>query len=334
MEIHLKLDKKNILPDLNVGETFLPVEEAKAEEHWTNPPPRYNEASIVKALEENGIGRPSTYAAIISNISGRGYVEKNENRFEPTELGIVVCRMLIENFPEIMDVKFTARVEEELDKIEEGSIKWNKVVKDFWKDFEKTLAKAKEEMKNLKKTLIPTGIKCKKCSVGEYHIKWGRNGQFLACSNYPECNSTEDFKKHLDGTIEILPKTYHFAPCPTCGKRMVVKKGKYGRFCTCEDFPKCNTTLPYTLDVNCPECKTGRFAEKRSRFGTFFYGCSNYPDCQNAMRTLPRNFTCQSCGYPVMGQRETKRDGKHLQCPKCKYKVAIEDTPFGIENQD
>lgn len=317
--------KSGILPPLKEGENLKPKKELLDIEHWTSPPPMFNEASLVKALEENGIGRPSTYAAIISNIQDRGYVEKIENRFRATELGTVVCRMLIKSFPEIMDVKFTAKVEELLDKIEEGDANWNKVIKDFWKDFKVTLETAKEEMKNLKKTLIATGVKCLKCSDGEYFIKWGRNGQFLACSNYPDCNSTEDFKKTLDGEIIILPKNYHEDPCPTCGKRLIVKTGRYGRFLTCEDYPKCETTLPYTLQIHCPECKKGKFTEKKSRYGKIFYGCSSYPDCNNAMWDLPRKVDCKKCGHPVMGQKETKRDGKILQCPKCKFKISMEE---------
>jgi DNA topoisomerase-1 len=187
--------KSTELPLIDEKEIFSPIKEVKSEEHWTSPPPRYNEASIVKELEEQGIGRPSTYASIISNITDRGYVEKTENRFIPTEVGQVVCKMLMESFPKIMDIAFTASVENLLDDIEDGSVNWRQVLKDFWKDFEKTLETAKEEMKNLKKQEIPTGIKCRKCVDGKYFIKWGRNGQFLACNNYPTCTSTEDFKR-------------------------------------------------------------------------------------------------------------------------------------------
>lgn len=326
-------EKNNILPLINQGDIPAIIQAPNSEEHWTSPPPRFNEASLVKELEEKGIGRPSTYAAIISNLQNRSYVDKNENRFIPTELGTVICKMLVESFPNEMDVEFTARIEEQLDQIEEGSIKYTKVLKDFWLPFEKTLEKAKEEMKNLKRQEIPTGIKCTKCGDAEFFIKWGRNGQFLACSRYPECTGTEDFKKHLDGSLEIIPKKFFRDKCPECGNRLVVKKGKYGRFVACEEYPNCKTTLPYTLDVNCPECKTGKFAEKRSRYGKPFYGCSNYPDCNNAMWTLPRDFGCESCGYPVMGERETKRLGRHLQCPKCKHTVSIEETPFAEKDE-
>ena len=298
------------------------------EEHWTTPPPRYNEASLVKELEEKGIGRPSTYASIISNIQDRGYVNKIENRFHPTELGDIVCQMLIESFPNIMNTNFTADVEGLLDKIEDGSVTWKKVLKDFWNDFEKTLAKAKEEMKNLKKQLIPTGLKCQKCSSGEYIIKWGKNGQFLACSSYPDCNSTHNFKKDADGKIHILPKEWFWGPCPNCGKRLETKTGRYGRFVRCEDYPQCDTTLPYTLPVTCPQCKKGNFAEKKSRYGKFFYGCSQYPECENALWSRPFAFDCKSCGHPIMIERNTKREGRQLQCPECKYKENWEDTPF------
>ncbi len=320
--------KSGLLPEINEGETFTPKKALESEEHWTSPPPRFNEASLVKALEEDGIGRPSTYAAIISNIQDRGYVEKIENRFIPTELGTVVCKMLIQSFPDIMDIEFTAKVEELLDKVEDGEINWKKVLREFWKGFEVTLEKAKEEMKDLKKQSLPTGIHCKKCGDGEYQIKWGKNGQFLACSHYPDCNSTEDFKKNLDGVITIVPKEFASDPCPTCGKRMTIKKGKYGKFLACEEYPTCMTTLPFTIDVHCPECKVGKFAEKKSRFGKFFYGCSKYPDCNNAMWTKPYAFACPKCGYAVMGEKTTKKNGKQLECPKCRHRVDMSETPF------
>ncbi len=320
--------KSGILPDIKEGESLKATKEAFNEEHWTTPPPRYSEASIVKALEEGGIGRPSTYAAIISNIQDRGYVEKIENRFMPTELGKVVCKMLVESFPEVMDVEFTAKVEELLDKIEEGDVSWKKVLKDFWSGFEETLERAKEEMKNLKKQATPTGINCRKCAEGEYNIKWGKNGQFLACSNYPDCTSTEDFKRVSDGSLEIVEKEFAKDPCTTCGKRMVIKKGKFGKFLACEDYPTCMTTAPFTIDVTCPECKKGKFAEKKSRYGKIFYGCSNYPDCNNAMWTKPYAFPCPKCGHAVMGEKFSKKNGEQLECPKCRHRVDMDDTPF------
>lgn len=325
--------KSGLLPDIAEGETFQQKKVLESEEHWTSPPPRFNEASLVKALEEDGIGRPSTYAAIISNIQDRNYVEKIENRFIPTELGTVVCKMLVESFPDVMDIEFTARVEEMLDKIEEGEINWKKVLREFWKGFELTLEKAKDEMKNLKKQSIPTGVHCRKCADGEYQIKWGKNGQFLACSNYPDCNSTEDFKRTLDGVIHIVEKEFAKDPCPTCGKRMAIKKGKYGKFLACEEYPTCATTLPFTIDVQCPECKVGKFAEKKSRFGKLFYGCSNYPACTNAMWTKPFAFDCPGCGYPVMGEKFTKKNGKQLECPKCRHRVDMADTPYHVEEE-
>ncbi len=317
--------QQSILPELEEKELLTPSKPAESLEHWTSPPPRFNEASLVKALEEFGIGRPSTYASIISNIQDRGYVQKIENRFIPTELGAVVCKMLIESFPDVMDIQFTAKIEDLLDSIEDGEESLKKVLGDFWKKFEITLEEAKEQMKNLKKTLIPTGIKCLKCKKGSYFIKWGKNGQFLACSNYPDCTSSEDFKRNAEGVITIVPKEYSKDPCPTCGQRMVVKTGKFGRFLACEDFPKCNTTLPYTIEVKCPECKTGKFAEKKSRFGKIFYGCTNYPNCTNALWDLPKKHDCPSCGYPLMCEKENKRDGKHLYCPKCKHKISLEN---------
>ena len=320
--------KGGILPEITVGEKMKCTKGPTKQEHWTTPPPRYNEASLVRDLEEKGIGRPSTYASIISNIQDRGYVEKTEGRFISTELGAVVCKMLIENFPDVMNIDFTASIEELLDKIEEGAIKWKKVLKDFWNNFEKTLIKAKEEIKSLKKQLIPTHLKCEKCKKGEYVIKWGKNGQFLSCSHYPDCNSTQNFKRDATDNIHILPKKWFHDPCPSCGKKLEVKVGRYGRFVRCEDYPHCDTTLPYTLPVLCPECKKGKFAEKKSRYGKFFYGCSSYPDCDKALWSKPFAFGCKGCGYPIMIERNTKREGRQLQCPECKHKEDWKDTPF------
>ncbi len=326
--------KDTILPEISEGDSIKFSKPLEKQEHWTSPPPRFNEASLVKSLEEQGIGRPSTYASIISNIQDRGYVQKEQNRFMPTELGMVVCKMLVESFPEVMDVQFTAKVEEQLDKIEDGEIRWRGFLKNFWKSFEKTLEKAKEEMKNLKKQQLPTGIKCQKCDQGEYQIKWGRNGQFLACSQYPDCNSTHDFKKDFEGVIHILPKDYFHDDCPTCGKRLEVKKGKYGKFVRCEEYPTCETTLPYTLDITCPDCKKGKFAEKKSRYGKIFYGCTSYPDCTNSLWSKPFKFDCAGCGYDIMCERVTKREGHQLQCPKCRHKVDIEETPFAPKEEE
>ena len=317
-----------LLPALKQGAALKPLAPPHHEEHWTSPPPRYNDASVVKELEEKGIGRPSTYASIISNIVDRRYAEKVENRYHPTELGEVVCQMLIGSFPQEMDVTFTAEMEKKLDLIEEGEVRHTKVLKDFWKKFEVTLEKAKQEMKNLKKQEIPTDFTCTKCHQHKFLIKWGRSGQFLACPSYPECTGTQDFKRKPDGTLEIVPKQYFWAPCPSCGKRLVVKKGRYGRFLTCEDYPKCDTTISYYLNIRCPECKKGHFAEKKSRYGKIFYGCTSYPDCNHAMWDLPVQHTCPECRHPIMGRRSTKRLGDHLQCPTCKTTIPVEETPL------
>ena len=162
---------------------------------------------------------------------------------------------------------------------------------------------------------------------------WGKNGQFLACSHYPDCTSTEDFKKRLDGTYEILAKEFATDHCPECSKRMVVKKGRYGRFLACEDYPTCKGTLPFTLDVTCPKCKVGKFAEKKSRFGKVFYGCSNYPQCDNAVWSKPYAFDCEKCGSSVMCEKFSKKNGKQLQCPACRHTVDLADTPYA-EKED
>ena len=318
-----------LLPELASGQTIKSLEHPYSEEHWTAPPPRYNDASIVKELEEKGIGRPSTYASIISNIVDRHYVEKTENRYHPTDLGEVICEMLQESFPREMDIGFTADMEEKLDLIEEGHIQHLKVLKGFWKEFEITLDRAKEEMKNLKKQEIKVDVMCTKCKEHHFVIKWGRNGQFLACSSYPDCNGSQDFIQKPNNVIELVPKEYFWENCPKCNHRLIVKNGRYGRFLACEEYPKCDMTLSYYLDIKCPSCKKGNFAEKKSRYGRTFYGCTRYPECNHAMWMPPVAHQCPECRSPVMGKKRTKRLEDHLQCPECKTVVKEEDIIHG-----
>ena len=314
-------DQESSIPVLQEGETPLLQKPLEVIEHWTQPPPRFQDASLVKILEEKGIGRPSTYAAIISNLVERSYVDKVENKLIPTELGKVVCNLLLENFPDVMNVDFTAKIEETLDKIEEGEANWKEVLKDFWSSFSLSLDKAKLEMKNLKKQQIPTGISCQKCSEGEYHIRWGKNGQFLACSQYPECNSTQDFKQTSEGKIQIIERKFiEGKQCPLCQSRMILKEGKYGRFLACENYPSCKGTSPVTVDVTCPKCKVGVFAEKKSRYGKLFFGCTQYPECSNALWFRPNKTSCPACGYALMMEKVSKKTGNYLECPECKHK--------------
>jgi len=258
-------------------------------QHFTQPPPRYTEASLVKELEEKGIGRPSTYAAILSTIQDREYVEKEKNTLKPTELGFMVTDLLTASFPEILDVEFTARMEEELDRIEEGRMSWSETMREFYGPFKERLDKARVGMKNVKAEETPTDVKCDKCG-GVMVIKWGRKGKFLACSGYPECRNTSDFTTDEEGRVVPVEKVEEPTgeSCPACGGPMVVKSGRFGRFLACSNYPECKTTKPFSTGVACEkEGCDGVLVERRTKKGRVFYGCSNYPKCDYATWKLP-----------------------------------------------
>ncbi|GAB6076383.1 type I DNA topoisomerase [Desulfurobacterium crinifex] len=258
--------EEKLLPDLNEGDKVEP-EKIKGVQHFTEPPPRYTEGTLVKALEEEGVGRPSTYATIISNIIQRGYVEKDKQKLKPTELGEFINDILKKLFPKIVDVKFTANVEEELDKIEEGKKEWREVLKEFYfGEFKGLLEKAEKELKNLKGEEI--GRECPECGAPLLKIH-GRYGTFIACSNYPECKYKESLKEEPEKTGE---------KCPECGGDLVIKSGRYGRFIACANYPECKYTAPITYG-KCPKCGEGDVVERRSKKGKKFYGCSRYPEC-------------------------------------------------------
>ncbi|MFL5250837.1 MAG: type I DNA topoisomerase [Myxococcales bacterium] len=307
------------LPPLQQGQRLTLVQ-LLPEQHFTQPPPRFNEASLVKELEEDGIGRPSTYAAILSNIQDKEYVEKKEGRFYPTELGKIVTELLVSAFPNVMDVRFTARLEEELDEVEEGKMDWVKVLEEFYGPFKKTLAAAEEQMRDVKREEKPTDLVCEKCG-SPMVIKWGRMGRFLACSGYPECKNTKDFIEK-DGKIQIVEDLPTEEVCPTCAKPMVNKRGRFGRFLACSDYPTCKTTRPITLKgVPCPDCGGG-LAERKTRFGKSFYGCVNYPNCKFAAWDRPIPGPCPQCGKPYLLAKYSKREGPYIACPdkECGYR--------------
>ncbi len=281
-------EKEGLLPPLE-KDTVLGVPGILPKQHFTQPPPRFTEATLVKELEENGIGRPSTYAATLSTIQDREYVEKVNKQFTPTELGFMVCDLLVENFPDIFNVEFTARMEAELDEIEDGKTEWLGILKDFYGPFSKTLDKAKEGMKDVKREETPTEIDCDKCG-SKMVIKWGRNGKFLACPGYPECKNTKDFKTAEDGSVVVVEKVEEpMGACPNCGKDMFLKSGRFGRFIACSDYPNCKTTKPFTTGFKCENdgCD-GELVERRTKKGRVFFSCSKYPKCDYATWKLPK----------------------------------------------
>ncbi len=280
-------EEEKKLPPLE-KDTVLELLDLVARQHFTQPPPRYTEASLIRELEEKGIGRPSTYALILSTIQDRGYVVKEKGRLKPTELGFLVTELLVKSFPDILNVKFTAHLEEELDRVEEGKLKWIDVIKEFYSRFREDLERAKQEMQTIKGQEEPTDIPCKKCGRMMV-IKWGKNGKFLACPGYPECKTTMDFRVDEKGKIVPVENTeYVEQKCPNCGGPMVIKSGRFGRFIACSRYPECKTTLPLSTGVPCPEegCN-GVLVERRSKRGRTFYGCSKYPACKYVTWKLP-----------------------------------------------
>ena len=330
-----------LLPDVRQGET-LKLLELKPEQKFTQPPPRFSEASLVRELEEKGIGRPSTYASILTTIQEREYVLLEKGKFIPTDLGILVTDLLVKNFPRILDVAFTAEMETELDRIEEGKTKRLDILNNFYLPFQEELRKAKANMTNIKREETPTDLVCEKCGKSMV-IKWGKNGRFLACTNYPACKNTKNFKQDEKG--EILPedKTTDI-PCPLCGKPMIARQGRFGKFLGCSGYPECKHTINLAPDGTpvaapaegappaavCEKCGKP-MALKRGRYGAFL-GCTGYPECKNIVKTSPSgspvaqaapqeisDVLCDKCGKPTAVKMG--RFGKFLGCtgyPECR----------------
>jgi DNA topoisomerase-1 len=288
------------LPQVAEGQT-LRLDQIRPEQHFTEPPPRYTEATLVKELEEDGIGRPSTYASIISTIVEREYVKKEQGRFTPTMLGERVSMLLIKSFEDVFDVTFTARLEEELDEIEEGKLHWREAVKEFWEKFIVDLDKASDEMLSYKAG-IPTGKKCEKCGQGELLERISRHGFFLGCSRYPECDFIQDLSPELGEDSGDAENKIEY--CENCGREMAIKRGRFGVFLACKGYPDCKTTRRLVegtriarqpdepLDEKCPECGNG-LVKKHGRFGEFI-GCSGYPKCKYT-RPITMGIKCPKC---------------------------------------
>ncbi len=323
-------DSKNegLLPDLQKGDA-LELLSMDPRQHFTQPPPRYTHASLIKELDEKGIGRPSTYATIISNILDREYVQQDERQsLAATDLGFLVTDLLVESFPDILNVEFTAGMEDELDKIEEGKEKWTKAMKRFYTPFSRDLKKAEKEMRDVKRQEVPTDIACEKCGALMV-IKWGRNGEFLACPQYPQCKSTKNFKRDEDGAVRVAVEEEVNETCEQCGRPMLLRWGKFGRFLGCSGYPECKNIQPLEkpvdLGVKCPECKEGNLKERKSRWGKVFYGCDRYPECKFACWDKPLPTPCPDCASPILVEKITKRAGKTHRCYKkeCGYSIQV-----------
>jgi DNA topoisomerase-1 len=291
-------------------------------QHFTKPPARYTESSLVKELEALGIGRPSTYALIVDTILSRKYVEQRERKLFPTDLGIAVNRILVQHFPHLFNVRFTAKMEEELDTIAEGTSTYLKVMEDFYHPFIRDLEGVDKHASAIKKSLQEkTDEVCELCGKPMI-IKWGRNGRFMACTGYPGCKNTKPLASELE-------QTKHMAgmKCDECGAEMVVKGGRFGAFLGCSRYPECKNTKPLSIGVSCPKCKEGYVIERKTtKRKRVFYGCSKYPACDFASWDKPVNRICETCGHGFMVVKFTQSRGEYLLCPSCKAEVAKEET--------
>jgi DNA topoisomerase-1 len=313
------------LPELSENE-ILKLIQLDPKQHFTAPPPRFSEASLIKELEENGIGRPSTYATILTTIRDKGYVETVNKYFHPTELGFIVNDLLTVNFPDILNIDFTARLEDDLDRIESAQKQSSLLLKEFYEPFARKLEAARDGMLSIKGVGAATGLPCPRCGK-ELRIKIGKNGQFLACSGYPDCTFSSNYTRSEKGLVKPSIPDQTVAEgrmCDKCGSPMVVKQGKYGDFLACSAYPDCKNTqslnaaagqTPIPIGVQCPEKECdGDIVEKKSKLGKVFYGCSRFPKCQFATWDKPVNTTCQRCGAAVMIEKNTKKEGTIYQC--------------------
>ena len=315
--------KKPKLPALSEGDK-LTLDKLDPKQHFTMPPPRFSEASLVKELEENGIGRPSTYASILSTIRGKGYVDLVKGYFRPSELGFIVNDLLVQNFPEIFDVEFTAKMEENLDQVESEKINSLQVLDGFYKPFKKDLDSASDGMLSVKGVGMPTELDCPECSK-PLRIKVGKNGHFLACSGYPECTYSSDYTRDEKGNVQPVKPPEEEATdknCEKCGIPMVVKRGRYGDFLACSGYPECKNTQSLNsngsgkaIGVNCPQkdC-SGEVVERSSKRGKLFFGCNRFPECTFATWDKPIARQCPDCGADFLVEKTTKKEGTFITC--------------------
>jgi DNA topoisomerase I len=308
------------IPPLNQGDT-VEVREITPSQHFTEPPPRFSEASLVKELERLGIGRPSTYSAIISTLSAREYVKVDQRRFFPTELGETVEKIMIGKFPEIFNVEFTSGMETELDRVEEGELGWQRVLQDFYDPFNKALGAV--DMNALVSDAYGLSAediakeRCPKCG-SQVELRTGRFGPYLACVHYKEtCDYVKSLKKAR------TPDRPTDEKCHLCGSPMVIKTGRFGEFLACTTYPACKGTRAIPMGIKCPKCEVGDLAERRTKRGKSFWGCVRYPACDFSTWNKPVPDTCPECGFVGMEKKVSKAEGETRTCLKCKHKIVL-----------
>lgn len=325
-------DKESFLPPLEEGRP-VPLNDIIAGQHFTEPPPRYGEASLVKALEEHGIGRPSTYASIISTLQNREYVTLENKRFYPTDVGRIVNKFLTEHFTKYVDYDFTANLEDELDAVSRGEKDWIPLMSDFWKPFTTLIHEKEESVQRKDVTQEAIDEKCPDCG-SPLSIRLGRNGRFIGCTNYPDCSYTRNLNE--DANVSDEPETVNGRVCPNCESPLVLKAGRYGKFIGCSAYPKCRyiepLEKPLDTGVECPQCKKGSILKRKSRSGKYFFSCSEYPKCDYALWNAPIKESCPACQWPILTVKETKRRGVEKVCPQkdCKYATPYEGDPADV----
>jgi DNA topoisomerase-1 len=315
--------KKDDIPELTEG-MVLKLNKLEPKQHFTMPPPRFSEASLVKELEENGIGRPSTYSAILSTIREKGYVDLVKGYFKPSELGFTVNDLLVESFPDVLDVEFTAKMEDDLDRVEAAEIGSLEILTRFYDPFKKEIESASKGMLNVKGVGFPTDLACPECNA-RLHIRVGKNGHFLGCTGYPECTYTRNYTRDEKGVIYPVEPSFDETSdrvCEKCGKPMLIKNGRYGTFYACSGYPECKNTQSVASNnggqatgVKCPEKECGGdLVQRKSRRGKVFYGCSLFPACTFAVWDKPVSKECQLCGGNFLLEKSSKKQGAYLAC--------------------
>ncbi|MDH3689227.1 MAG: type I DNA topoisomerase [Gammaproteobacteria bacterium] len=326
-------EQQTMLPPLEEGDD-VDLVAIRTEQHFTEPPPRYTEASLVKTLEAYGIGRPSTYASIISTLQQREYVVLEKKRFIPTDVGQVVNKFLSQHFSQYVDYDFTARLEDELDAVSRGEQEWQPLLSEFWERFKKEIEVKERDVARKDVTQEELDESCPTCG-SKLSIRLGRHGKFIGCTAYPECKYTRNLAQSADDQVE--PEVVADRHCPKCDSQLVIKHGRYGKFIGCGGYPECRymepLEKPEDMGVSCPECKQGSMLKRRSRNGKIFYSCERYPKCKYAVWNEPVDDKCPSCGHPMLTKKITKRRGTELVCPQkeCKYAVQL-DEPMEISS--
>ena len=317
-------EKEGILPPLKEGEP-LSLKELKPEQHFTQPPPRYTEATLVKTLEEYGIGRPSTYASIMNTLLERKYARLETKRFFPEDVGLVVSDLLTQHFTQYVDYNFTARLEEELDQVSRGEKQWKPMMREFWVPFSSLLKQKEGEFSKSDVTTEALDEKCPECGE-QLAVKLGKRGKFIACTGYKDgCRYTRNIESAEPA--EKAEPVLSEEKCDKCGAQMLVKDGRYGKYLACSGYPACKNIQPLVkpkgTGVACPECNAGELTEKKSRYGKMFYSCNRYPECKFALWDPPQAGPCPKCGFPLLVKKVYKREGEFLKCPKegCDYKL-------------